>query len=253
MHLKLLIVPFLIIMVLVLAIGFIKPDIDAVQRERANLVAKEKQRDSIEAIVQNIQSLTGVLDSKKESEQFISSYFPAKQDHERVIDSLNYSAIQSGVLVESMTIKDVVKEPLDAISLDTTVPAEGMSLTPVYQAPVPESFTTTVVVRGSYENIRDFLTRAAHMNRFQKMSLFSIANPKDAEEEIAGDNLSNLEGTFTANFDYIAPQEIETALGMSVFEKTSIDMTAVEKALAWVTNLVPQLEKPGTGKPNPFQ
>lgn len=251
MHLKLLIVPFLIIMAIVLAIGFIKPDIDAVQRERANLVTKEKQRDSIENIVQNIQALTGMLDSKKESEQFISSYFPTKQDHERVIDSINYSAIQSGVLVESMNIEDVAKEQADTFSLDTTVPTEGMSATE-YQTPMPESFTTTVVVRGSYENIRDFLTRAAHMNRFQKMSLFSITNPKDAEES-AGDNLSNLKGTFITNFDFIAPQEIESALGMSVFEKGSMDMTSVESALAWVTNLVPQLEKPGTGKPNPFR
>ena len=260
MRLKILIVPLLIVMILVISIANIKPALDRMQSKKAELAVKSSQVANMKSVIDDIAALNGALDTQPESEQFVARYFPKSMDQWRVIDMVNYVALQSGVLIISLDVKIPPKEnPLEAsaILLDGTLAPLGPDGLPlVRETPKADSFIIKTSVQGSYENIRSFLTRLSHIDRFHTLRSYGVAindkllnDPEQTPESI----LASLIGTFEANFDFYGEKSVESAIDLPVFQKSELELTALGEALSRVSNPVPTLEKPATGKPNPFQ
>lgn len=257
MRLKILLVPFLIILVLVLAIGFIRPEILVTQAQRLEIEMKKSQVDSIGIILNNVGSLSSSLDNAKDTELFVQNYLPTSMDQERVIDALNFSALQSGVLVEKIE----VLQPAEPTVL-TQINAEGTEVpivevnpdgTPIVPAVTPKNFSTKITVKGSYENIKNFISRSARMDRFYTLKEFSVGlSERDLTNEIV-DTANGLQGTFYADYQYLKTQQNNSVLNSEIFTKSAIDVSVLQPTIDWTTNKVPLLEKPTTGKPNPFQ
>jgi len=76
MRLKVLIVPFFIILILILGIGYIKPDFDSMRMKKAAIAVSEAQGADMETIIANISSLNSSLDTGQNAEQFIYRYLP---------------------------------------------------------------------------------------------------------------------------------------------------------------------------------
>jgi hypothetical protein len=216
----------------------------------------------VETVLSNIATLNGSLDTQKESEQFVLRYFPQQRDQSRVIDAFNFIAAQSGVLIEGMELTEAAKPTVQA----PIAPSEALgtggasalgldgSLLPV-EAPIAKTYTAKVSVRGGYENIKSFFDRVAHMDRFYKLRSFGISIDDELSangQKPEGASPGTLIGTFQADFDYLLPRLAGTALNIPIFQHQKLDFSLVDRVLGKVTDTVPMLENPQTGKPNPF-
>lgn len=269
MQLKILIVPVLIILALVFGIGFIKPDYDTLTQKKALLAEKQSQVSKIETVKTNISALTQDLDSKGELEQFVLRYYPETMDQERVIDSFNFMATQSGLVIDSMDMKEVVSEkkeeslgvggPLTSVPGDTAAmpPVAGMMPASMYHAPSPGSFVAQVKAKGSYENIKSFLNRLSRMDRMNSVITLSVdTDTKQAatqEEDTDVAPTEQLVGTFEARFDYLKNKEGQNALNVPVFGGSALSTTKLEEAKTWASSAVPALSVEQSGRANPFQ
>lgn len=113
MSLKILFVPFSLILVLVLLIGYVKPDYDALLEKQVVVDAAQQQLNQMETRLGNIQSISSdfasassdALGGKNADEVLVDSYVPESVDQERVVDTFNYLAGQSGISLSSVTIE----------------------------------------------------------------------------------------------------------------------------------------------------
>jgi len=256
MRLKIFLVPFLILAVMVLAIGYIQPEIMLLQAKKVEIEAKNAQIANADTIISNIDSLSRSLDSDMPSERFVNNYLPKDMDQERVIDALNYSALQTGVLVESMEVvqpaEPIVLTQIDASGQEVPIEVLNPDGTPLLPEITPKTFSTKVSVKGSYENIKNFFSRASHANRYYMLNGFSIG-PSDRDVASETPDANALVGTFYANFDYLKMQKTNSAINSDVFKHSTIEFLPLKSTIEWVSNNIPLLEKPTTGKPNPFQ
>ncbi|MEK9173839.1 MAG: hypothetical protein AAB845_01075 [Patescibacteria group bacterium] len=264
MQLKIIIVPTLIILSLVLGIGFIKPDYDTLLQKREILDQKKGEVAKIETVRSNIGKLSSELDNKSDLEQWSVRYYPETMDQERIIDSFNFMALQSGLVIKSMEMKEIIlekKEVLDIGGPLTSIPGEAgvtpdmATLVPLYQAPVPNSYVAQVKAKGSYENLKNFLDRLSRMDRMNSLQLMAIGVDKEAAvdtgEAVAATD--QLVGTFEARFDYVKGAKDQSALGIPVFEESTLATTGLEEAKVWATSAVPVLNVDQSGRSNPFQ
>jgi hypothetical protein len=258
MSFKLLLIPVSIILVLVLMIGFIKPDITLLQEKQTAYETRLDQAKNMDTLLGNIDTLAGSLNDDREIERFVMDYFPQTMDEGRVIDAFNFLATQSGVSVGLMDLQalETAQQEAEAIAPPVVTPetSDAIVAVPVVQPVRAKSFSAKVSVKGSYEGIKDFFDRVAHMNRLHKTWDFSLATPeKTAAEAETNDTAGILQGSFEAAFDYVDGQTHQNALYAPVFSRGAFDLTAYQTTSDWVTNVVPSLEKPDAGRPNPFQ
>lgn len=245
MRLKVLIPPFLIIMILVLAIGYIKPDIGVLQAKKADVLAKKTMVANVDTVITDIGTLNSSLDAKQDLEKFVYRYLPNTQNQEQVIDAFNFLAMQSGVVIAKMELKQPLVQSVMSEEGNGEVP--GLSQKPALS--VAKTFTFSGSVIGSYENIKAFFDRMVHMERFQKISLFSIATDTNTEPL----DTSHLTGVFETEFGYLPPEPLASAINAPIFLSSQFDFSNVSKSLEQATNVIPVLEKGSTGRPNPFQ
>lgn len=250
MGLKILVIPFSILMILVLIIGFIRPAVSLMQEKQVMYDTKIDQAKSMDTLLNNVNTLLSALDNESEATQFVQEYFPQEMDQGRVIDMLNFLASNSGVAVDMMKFEELKQDP---IVISQEVDAAGAPVTDVSsRALVPKTFSAKVVVRGRYESIKNFLQRVAHMNRAHKTRDFSIKVPekKGGSEE---SELGVLVGSFEADFDFLEPVKQQNALYSPTFQKNTFTMNPYATLSDWVTENIPLLERPASGRPNPFQ
>lgn len=261
MRFKVLIVPFFIIMILVLGIGYIKPDFDAIAAKKAEIAKSEAQVANIEAVLANMHSLNSSLDTEQEAEKFMYRYLPNTLNQEQVIDAFNFLAVQSGLAITKMELKQPIEkiadEPLIDLSANAFV-AGGDALAdlnaPVLAPPViAKTFILKGSVAGPYESIKAFFDRLAHIERFQEIHLFSIEVDEKDPSDTTTISPDVLIGVFEVEYGYLPPQPIVSALSMPIFLQSKFDFSNVNSLLNRITSPLPELEKGETGKPNPFQ
>ncbi len=276
MKLKLLIVPFFVIMSLVIGIGMIKPDYDSWVVKKKELAQKRAEVDRLEGLRANIDSLTSNLDQNKDLESFMLRFYPLTLDQERVIDAFNFIATQSGLTISTMDIKELVNEKQEdalvpgggilapmgesAIAEDgadgTRPPTiEGAMPTIAYVPAEPNSFTAQVKVKGSYENIKSFFARLYKLDRMHELRNITVSEAKketNAEgEEVAPSGI--LEASFEAKFSYMMDKDNTTAMGAPVFGKSSFDIEKATASREWASTAVAELNVDNAGRANPFQ
>ncbi len=254
MRLKILVIPFSILIALILVIGYIKPDITEIQEKKVALEGKLSQVANVGTLVGNIATLSNELAEKSGDQTFVKEYIPSEMDQERVMDMFNFLASQSGVFVYVMGMKEVqvkaVAEETLQVVAGTPMITDGV-LTPVPQAkPKIKAYTAQVEVRGDYENIRDFFNRLSHMNRLGKIENFSLSA---REDKVEGEASTTLTGVFQAEFSYFPMQKVASALNIPVFSKAEFSSDELTALRTWAKDVVAPLEDPVTGRPNPFQ
>jgi len=119
MRLKVLIVPFFIVMILILSIGYIKPDFDTIQIKKAEKASKELKVTNIDTVTNNISSLNSALDTQLETEKFAYQYLPEVLDQEQVIDAFNFLANQSGLAITKMDLD----RPIEVLAPEPVIAA----------------------------------------------------------------------------------------------------------------------------------
>ena len=245
MRLKTLLLPFAIILTLVIVIGYIKPDIATFQEKKIDLETKTKQAQSMSTLIANVTSLETTLAAQTEVEKLVHVFTPTSMDQERAIDTFNFLASQSGVLINTMSMSVIKKKASDELNLDPVTGVEIISFKPKV-----ETFSADVEVTGTYESISDFFSRLAHTNRFHMVQNFTLSVP-GATEPGAGNGI--LLGVIATEFDYFPRLQVGSALDVPVFIRGNFDEANLAELKDWQRHAVPTLQEPVSGRPNPFQ
>jgi Tfp pilus assembly protein PilO len=263
MRFKILLVPFFLIVILILCIGYIKPDFDTIFAKKEELSVKKDQVANMENVLENVKSLNNSLDTNQDAEKFMYRYLPLTLNQEQVIDAFNFIANQSGLVITDMELKQMAGKVAEEPLIDSTARsfvAGGKSLeSSNIPYPAPKASAKTFVFKGSivgpYANIKAFFERLSHIERFQHIRSFSIKTSEKTESGTGTieQNKNNLIGAFEAEYDYLPPRVVASALGIPIFLQSEFDFSSVSALISKITNPIPALEKGVSGKPNPFQ
>ncbi len=257
MHLKVFIFPAMVIAVLVMSIGFIRPAVATLNEKKIQLAMKEAELGNLDMIVANVTALNGFLDSRPKTEAFVHQYLPDELDQERAVDTFNFLASRSGLSITDMDFKDVSN--VMPVVAPAEEPLDAGAVVSVFSRPVVRKYTATVTVRGSYESIRAFFDRVAHSDRLKEVSLLEIKRDEDQSEEgVGGDtdvdeSTQALLGTFSAEFSYFPQRPVVSGVSTPAFQKSMFDTTVADNAASIVSDPIPQLDVSLAGRANPFQ
>lgn len=261
MKLKILILPTFIILELILAIGYIKPNLDAISDKQTEITVQKDALSRVDAVKANIGTITDELDRRREAVSFVERYYPKTLDEERVVDMLNYLAQQSGTSVVEVSVK---KNEKVATVVENTMPvdgsAPGASIAVEPPAETADSYEVELSVLGEYQNIKDFFNRVYLADRLHATKEFSITHRKEDDEIKSADGTTVeistkriLFGTIVADFPYIKEKRVGNALNIALFQSSSFDFTEADKIADFVKNTLPTLQADGPGRPNPFE
>lgn len=259
MRFKIFLLPFFIIAILILGIGYIKPDFDVIMGKRMEIADKEAQVSKMQSVLENVNALNDSLDTEQGTEQFMYRYLPKSLNQEQVVDAFNLLASKSGLAVVQMEFKlpqSKAKEEQIINPAARSFVAGGKNLNN-YEVSVPifsveaKTFVFKGGVTGPYTNIKEFFDYLSHIERFQNVRFFSIAVSEKKDDQKA--DQGSLTGTFEAEYGYLPPKSIVSALDMPIFLKSGFDFSNVNILISKITNPIPPLEKGVSGKPNPFQ
>ena len=227
MRLKILILPFFLAMSLILSIGYIQPDFDKILDTKNDIATQEASLANMDSVLNNIRVLNSSLDTEQESEKFLLRYLPYSMDQDQVIDAFSFLAAQSGIIVTDMSLKTGATEAAAATPDGSA--SQNARLSDV------KTFVLTGSVSGSYDSIKPFFDQLAHVGRFQKIQSFSLQKKSGQTEE--GGSMTDLEGSFVAEYGYLPKKSVVSALGMPIFLKSELNFSEVADLKANITTI----------------
>ncbi len=280
MSLKILFIPFSLILVLVLSIGYMKPDYDTFLQKQMTVDAVQQQLNQMEHRLGNIKSIssdfasssTDALDGKNPDEILINQYIPEAVDQDRVVDAFNYLAGQSGIAISSLTIE---KPPVTVIApkeevmssqaillngagtANTGVPLDQMiALKATY--PDPKAYQATIALSTDYASFLSLFNRIYHMNRENEVKSFSLKKEADKKDDkgnsLPGDVLS---GSLVVSFMYypgLSSASMQNIEALPIFNAAKLDMKTFDaiKSKTESAELPPLTVGSFSARGNPF-
>lgn len=254
MSLKILFVPFSLILVLVLLIGYVKPDYDALLEKQVVVDAAQQQLNQMETRLGNIQSISSdfasassdALGGKNADEVLVDSYVPESVDQERVVDTFNYLAGQSGISLSSVTIEKpaivaVAAQEAEMSSQAVLLGGAGTAVTgvPLDQTmalratyPGPKSYQATFAFSTDYASFLTFFNRIYRMNRENEVKSFSLKKDAEKTDEKGNPVESDaLSGSLVVSFMYypgLSTSGIQNVEALPIFTAGKLDTKAVD-------------------------
>lgn len=260
MGLKILVFPTILGLSLLLITVFVYPDVTKILEQQAIKITKEEALAQVESVEGNIKSMATSLDSKKDLEALAQRYYPKEMDQERAVDTVNFLAQQSGVIVSGLIFtketlkKKVVVSAVSATDETTGDSGEGLNILDNTEsvAEPPKNYEVEVTVIGPYENIREFFERLYRTDRLKVTKTLSIQEiaSKTAEGGIP-DNY--LQGNATFDFRYLLVKRSGNVLHHPLFRSDSIDFSSMNRLADFINSPVSDLVLPITGRSNPFE
>src|SRR5680860_1302581 len=99
MKLKTLFFPIMLIISISIFIGFVKPDIDLAKIKYEENKTSTQRLETIAAKRENIEKLKNDYVIKKDKRDFFTKYFPKQKSEERVLDTINFLAKESSIVL----------------------------------------------------------------------------------------------------------------------------------------------------------
>lgn len=254
MSLKRLSFPIFVVIIVFLVAFSVKPTVDSVLEDRKDLAAKSADLAAVEATKQNLDALSASRDSLVSSDEgkTVFGFLPVSFDQERIVDVLNYYAMQSGAIINNISFAQKASSSSVPVSDSVAAATNPTNLSP--EPPVPGSFTINADMQGSYESLRSFLKSIAHPGRSYVLTSFSLEK-KGAATDANGQPVADtgtLSGTFSADFFYLPKKGYPRGYLLPVFGTGAFDLTSVRDLIA-EEKAIPELPVPGeTGRGNPF-
>lgn len=261
MTLKILFLPFVVVISLAISIFYIKPEIDNVLSKRDTLNQKNIQLADAQEKNQHINALVQDLDRNKENEDAVLRYLPNSQKDDQLVALLQYEAAQASVSLNSVLLEKVVDESVAEV-VDST--AKGSSVifatdsndASAIQLPPekPRLINAKVEFVGSYESIRGFVQKVAKSDSFQDITLVEIKRNTDtsvaAPEAPADPNI--LKASVHVTFSYLAKKKTQNMVQMPIFSQDALSYETVNNLRQFITSPVPAIQTGSSGKANPF-
>lgn len=255
MSLKILFIPFSFIMIIVLAIGYIKPLYQEFLLKQTVYHGLEQQLSQVNNRLGNINAVlsdfssdfTDTLDGKGEREVLIDQYIPEAIDQDRVVDAFNYLALQAGVTISSIVMNNKVADPaVNTVAQEVIVNSQSVLLNGAGSAmdtafdsalalkanyPGPKKYQAKLILNGNYESFVTFLNLIYHMNRENEIETFSLKNnPETKDADGNTEDSSLLVGELSVLFMYypgLTNASIQNAEALDIFSTGKISTKAL--------------------------
>lgn len=266
MSLKVLLVPSLIIGILVITIGYIKPSVIALFEKKTQFDQIVAQAEQLDMIVNNVSSLKGQIKAQSDDVNFLKEYFPGKSDVEIGMDQLNYLAAKSGVAVKDVQVTEIKKEQVAAqAGADETAtssadvlfaPAESAGALPlsIKKTYTPLTYMITIQTVGSYDALKSFTANVMKAHRFIRVAEASVSLPTaigTADDQQPNGDV--LESELAIEFLVLPEVTLTTALGDATFDSAKLNFSPLNDVRANQDGAIPDLPAVGTGKANLFK
>jgi hypothetical protein len=253
--------PLFVIILAFVAVNFIRPAVLTVLEQRAEKDVKLAELSAIEKTATNIGSLSesremllASVDGKS-----IMSYLPVRHDHDRIVDILNFLALQTGAVISDVSF-EAGSVPPAAVPQEGVVAPDGTIMEAAPQTPSPSTFEVSVEMSGSYESLKSFMDKVASVDRLKKIVSFSITkqkNPTGSPSVEDGQTVvddGTLSAMLSAEFAYLPESSYPGAHLLPIFSTGSFDMESVKQSMA-SDELVPALPEPvlSDRRANPFK
>jgi Tfp pilus assembly protein PilO len=256
MKVKLLFFPLSLTIALALGIWSIQPEIERSMSLREEIEAQHKKLDDINQKLKNAKTLEGELDAHSDMEQLALRYLPNVQDDERMMDSLSFLAVQSGVSLVDVKLTRNAQTAAKEVESEPTTASAVVGSGSAAAAPVvaPKAILKTVdaqaTLKGGYENIRDFVSRINKTDRFQDFLEVEISrDSQTGNEEVSSDVLT---ASIGVRFSYFPQSRSASEAETNLFAQAALDFKPIQTLQGFISSPVPSLEIGAAGKNNPF-
>lgn len=270
MRLKSLFFPVVVLVSLFIFISYIWPEISNLKDINKKKIINEKSLQDVRNEQTAVKSIGTQLAGNSEIGTIISSYLPAKKAEEKIIGGINYLAADSGVFLESASVKDLyVEDPYGAMAVDSSASSESAASTEGAEGDPALAlndtnklrFIETIIgVRGDYEKIKLFIDQVEKMPMLNDIKSLSISRVKETASSGSGDGetqqvSSNLLATMTINFGYMPLLEVDN--NKLINFKVAFDTSAINVLKQYISQKIDSSNylvgnTDGKGRPNPF-
>ncbi|NTW29858.1 MAG: hypothetical protein HGA33_01095 [Candidatus Moranbacteria bacterium] len=253
MSIKRLSFPIFITVAVFLGIFSVRPAVVSILEKRQVRSEKESEMAVVESTGQSLETLFAsreVLLGQEEGKA-VYDYLPVSVDQNRVVDTFNYYAMQSGIVIDSVVFEDKEKMKSPYFAAKESEPKDQL-VPPT--APQSESFILRADIQGSYESMKTFLKEMSSTTRSYELISFNVEK-KDSGLGSDGQPIPDsgiLFGNFVAEFFYLPENRYPQGYLLPIFKVGEYDLSPIEE-LMMKGKKVPSLSEPeGAGRENPF-
>lgn len=255
-------------------IGFVKPEIDLTKTQYEENKITEQRLGAIAEKRENIEKLKQDYVAKKEIRDFFNNYFPSKKSEERALDTINFLAKESSIVLTDVIInkESNVNQYSDAevIQGQSKLASAKDTFTAVAKneniAVVPTKNSYIINAVGNYDKIKIFLDLLSEVNMMNNIVSVNVLAPTEENENSQPQELSEetqevnqsldsnlLTIELEIEFYYLDAATSENYFNQPIFTKSEFSGEYYEKVKTFVKRDIADLEVIEKSKSNPFQ
>lgn len=221
-------------------IGYIWPEINNVKNINKEKNTNTQSLQDIKDKQSAIELIGAQIANDNDGKTIVYNYLPNKKVEERIIGGVNYLAVDSGVSLVNISLKN-----LDSINL-TDVNQKGNA---VNNANLLKFSEATISIAGDYEKIKLFINQLQQMALFNNIKSFVISKKEESSDS------GNLSVEIIMNFGYLPSSEINNK-NISNF-KAELDNNTISVLKQYISqkteSIAAMISDTGNkGKANPF-
>lgn len=254
-RLKVLILPFSLVIAVVVAIFFVKPSYSEMMSSRDALASKQTQLETLKEQDQKLQSLESKWGAMADEKNLVATAFPETENVDSYISEITSKASTSGVLLTDISLAqqdsggadqspdyicsgDLTGAPVQPdvsspqpSSADAALPATTSGL-PNFPGPSSgclKPVAISLTATGTWEQMLDFFHYLEDMNRISNIGALSLSTEDQSQAQ--GQTASNLLSVdISANaFFKEKNQSNNTALASSLASQGDFNQKSLEK------------------------
>ena len=211
MKLKILLVPFFLVLAVGLVVWLVMPSYYDDNLKRQDLKNETDRLETATKKTEKVDKLMKDLSANADKQTTLFSFLPEKQQDEEIINDLNNIASSEGVSIANLSLAKSIGAPSVE---NTTEVKSNISAT---------NFNMDFTIVGAYDKIKNVMDKLARLKRFNKVSALAITKTttkNEKGEEVAG---NNLQAKLTLSFSYLKKADAAT-INDTIFSQEGFDM-----------------------------
>lgn len=244
MKLKILIVPLLLVAIIAFSIWVLAPSYFTVKEEVGKLDEANQKANDIKSKLEKASKLSQELTKRGEEQKIITEYLPENKEEEKVVNYFNDLVLRQGMTILDFSIAPKVSQLAVPLTDASGIPVE-IDTTPAVQY-VNVDFT----VAGTYEKIKDFLSKLDSIKRLNSISKISIS--KGSANESEAPSSGNLIAEVTTGFGYLEKIKTVSNINNKALASEKFDLSIIDYLKNSNNTEITELNLDAAGKNDPF-
>lgn len=279
MKLKILVMPFVFVIVIIVGIWYIYPtwfgeEKESIKNIKTEIAKKEIDLASIRERKQNIINLEKSLENNEQLSDMVINYYPFSRREEDVINNINDIAFREGVFILDLKVDykkiEVKDDPIRLMALPpikNIIKVDGVANTMGLEEENQEGgavvdpnsrvnfIETNLKIYGTYDKIKNFmisLSKVGLLNNIQKFDVVKEEKEVSIEgQEVTGDGLV---ANVITGFGYtnVSKNKINTLLENNLFNSQEFKLSYIKDNEIMLRDNYQPTEIGETGLVNPF-